>query len=77
VNDNKFKIGDKALYTSPFGMKKVDKFKCKTFTWKTNEINKMNKILAVAEDESLNAIKYLAKRIAAYNAEIIDETVNE
>jgi len=128
MNDNKFKIGDKVLYDSPFGMKKVDifgyvyserertflyaakieesekyiiirentlqkeksifdlkkgdKFKCKTAIGKTNKINI---VLAVAEDEKLNQVKYLAKRITGewigyvdvYNAELIEEIIYE
>jgi hypothetical protein len=127
MNDNKFKIGDKVLYDSAFGMKKVDifgyiyyekdntwlyaiklptnkhvivredtlsklkkkdklevgdKFKCKTAIGKTNKINI---VLAVAEDEKLNQVKYLAKRITGnwigyvdvYNAELIDEIIYE
>ena len=59
-----------------------DKFKCKTAIGKTNKINI---VLAVAEDEKLNQVKYLAKRITGewigyvdvYNAELIDEIIYE
>ena len=65
-----------------FGLEKGDKFKCKTAIGKTNRINI---VLAVAEDEKLNQVKYLAKRIAGnwigyvdvYNAELIEEIIYE
>ena len=65
-----------------FDLKKGDKFKCKTAIGKTNKINI---VLAVAEDEKLNQIKYLAKRttgnwigyVDVYNAETIDEIIYE
>jgi hypothetical protein len=67
---------------SIFDLKKGDKFKCKTAIGKTNRINI---VLAVAEDEKLNQVKYLAKRIAGnwigyvdvYNAELIEEIIYE
>jgi len=65
-----------------FGLEKGDKFKCKTATGKTNRINE---VLAVAQDEKYYQIKYLAKRIAGewtgyvdvYTAELIDEIIYE
>jgi hypothetical protein len=59
-----------------------DKFKCKTATGKTNRINE---VLAVAEDEKYNQIIYLAKRITGewtgyvdvYTAEAIEEIIYE
>jgi hypothetical protein len=65
-----------------FGLEKGDKFKCKTASSRTSI---MNEVLAVAEDEKYNQIKYLAKRITGewigyvdvYNAELIEEIIYE
>ena len=82
VENNIVRERDLTLLKKKDKLEVGDKFKCKTAIGKTNKINI---VLAVAEDEKLNQVKYLAKRITGewigyvdvYNAELIDEIIYE